>query len=181
MLDLNLIAASGDSSRTRKSNKLKQKRILELSNSPVESSGSFDSSSIVNADGYGDEESCSNGDVFAFNFSVLSNEISFKKTVDCDDNDDDDDSGDGTIQLFPVACGIKNVGGESRSSSTMQMQRSGLGECWDQGSQPELGIVAQQKPVKKSRRGPRSRSSQYRGVTFYRRTGRWESHIWLVI
>ncbi|KAG0527789.1 hypothetical protein BDA96_06G263600 [Sorghum bicolor] len=31
---------------------------------------------------------------------------------------------------------------------------------------------------KKSRRGPRSRSSQYRGVTFYRRTGRWESHIW---
>ncbi|KAJ1688528.1 hypothetical protein LUZ63_019918 [Rhynchospora breviuscula] len=31
---------------------------------------------------------------------------------------------------------------------------------------------------KKTRRGPRSRSSQYRGVTFYRRTGRWESHIW---
>ncbi|OEL36002.1 Floral homeotic protein APETALA 2 [Dichanthelium oligosanthes] len=30
---------------------------------------------------------------------------------------------------------------------------------------------------RKSRRGPRSRSSQYRGVTFYRRTGRWESHI----
>ncbi|KAI7730959.1 hypothetical protein M8C21_005765 [Ambrosia artemisiifolia] len=43
--------------------------------------------------------------------------------------------------------------------------------------------VQQQKPNvqpvgKKSRRGPRSRSSQYRGVTFYRRTGRWESHIW---
>uniref|UniRef100_A0A8R7JVJ8 AP2/ERF domain-containing protein n=1 Tax=Triticum urartu TaxID=4572 RepID=A0A8R7JVJ8_TRIUA len=38
---------------------------------------------------------------------------------------------------------------------------------------------AAQPPVaKKSRRGPRSRSSQYRGVTFYRRTGRWESHIW---
>ncbi|XP_010516049.1 PREDICTED: AP2-like ethylene-responsive transcription factor SMZ [Camelina sativa] len=35
-----------------------------------------------------------------------------------------------------------------------------------------------QKVLKKSRRGPRSRSSQYRGVTFYRRTGRWESHIW---
>ncbi|QCE05544.1 AP2-like factor [Vigna unguiculata] len=32
--------------------------------------------------------------------------------------------------------------------------------------------------VRKNRRGPRSRSSQYRGVTFYRRTGRWESHIW---
>ncbi|PHT83251.1 Floral homeotic protein APETALA 2 [Capsicum annuum] len=38
--------------------------------------------------------------------------------------------------------------------------------------------VSQQQPIKKSRRGPRSRSSQYRGVTFYRRTGRWESHIW---
>lgn len=36
----------------------------------------------------------------------------------------------------------------------------------------------QVQPMKKSRRGPRSRSSQYRGVTFYRRTGRWESHIW---
>ncbi|XP_022006552.1 ethylene-responsive transcription factor RAP2-7 isoform X3 [Helianthus annuus] len=32
--------------------------------------------------------------------------------------------------------------------------------------------------VKKGRRGPPSKSSPYRGVTFYRRTGRWESHIW---
>ncbi|XP_073290250.1 APETALA2-like protein 3 isoform X2 [Primulina huaijiensis] len=36
----------------------------------------------------------------------------------------------------------------------------------------------QRRQVKKSRRGPRPRSSQYCGVTFYRRTGRWESHIW---
>ncbi|KAH7415952.1 hypothetical protein KP509_14G068200 [Ceratopteris richardii] len=39
-------------------------------------------------------------------------------------------------------------------------------------------IVSGIQPAKKSRRGPRSRSSIYRGVTFYRRTGRWESHIW---
>ncbi|KAK4346470.1 hypothetical protein RND71_032809 [Anisodus tanguticus] len=39
-------------------------------------------------------------------------------------------------------------------------------------------IDVDQQPIKKTRRGPRSRSSQYRGVTFYRRTGRWESHIW---
>ncbi|KAJ1292981.1 hypothetical protein BS78_01G032800 [Paspalum vaginatum] len=44
-------------------------------------------------------------------------------------------------------------------------------------------LLVAQRPVaaaaaKKTRRGPRSRSSQYRGVTFYRRTGRWESHIW---
>ncbi|XP_073276600.1 APETALA2-like protein 3 isoform X2 [Primulina huaijiensis] len=48
---------------------------------------------------------------------------------------------------------------------------------------PELAgqrVITQQprRQVKKSRRGPRPRSSQYRGVTFYRRTGRWESHIW---
>nr|WAK85956.1 transcription factor AP16 [Nothapodytes nimmoniana] len=36
----------------------------------------------------------------------------------------------------------------------------------------------QQQKVKKSRRGPKSRTSQYKGVTFYRRTSRWESHIW---
>ncbi|XP_009367357.2 floral homeotic protein APETALA 2-like isoform X3 [Pyrus x bretschneideri] len=45
------------------------------------------------------------------------------------------------------------------------------------GNQPPAGEASHQ-PMKKSRRGPRSRSSQYRGVTFYRRTGRWESHIW---
>ncbi|XP_020246610.1 AP2-like ethylene-responsive transcription factor SMZ [Asparagus officinalis] len=38
--------------------------------------------------------------------------------------------------------------------------------------------LRQQQAMKRSRHGPRSRSSQYRGVTFYRRTGRWESHIW---
>ncbi|KAJ1378295.1 DNA-binding domain superfamily [Sesbania bispinosa] len=39
-------------------------------------------------------------------------------------------------------------------------------------------LQQKQPQVRKSRRGPRSRSSHYRGVTFYRRTGRWESHIW---
>ncbi|CAM8889121.1 unnamed protein product [Rhodiola kirilowii] len=51
----------------------------------------------------------------------------------------------------------------------------------ESAEQSEMRISQPQKqmPVKtKSRRGPRSRSSQYRGVTFYRRTGRWESHIW---
>ncbi|XP_073142175.1 AP2-like ethylene-responsive transcription factor TOE3 isoform X2 [Henckelia pumila] len=46
----------------------------------------------------------------------------------------------------------------------------------ESASGKDTAEVAQ--PFKKSRRGPRSRSSQYRGVTFYRRTGRWESHIW---
>lgn len=53
----------------------------------------------------------------------------------------------------------------------------------DSGSpgKPPAAVEAAHQPMKKSRRGPRSRSSQYRGVTFYRRTGRWESHIWSVI
>ncbi|KAJ6802889.1 floral homeotic protein APETALA 2 [Iris pallida] len=42
----------------------------------------------------------------------------------------------------------------------------------------EAAAAAPSPAAKKIRRGPRSRSSQYRGVTFYRRTGRWESHIW---
>ncbi|KAK3221894.1 hypothetical protein Dsin_008919 [Dipteronia sinensis] len=47
------------------------------------------------------------------------------------------------------------------------------------GSGKSVEAAAAASPaIKKSRRGPRSRSSQYRGVTFYRRTGRWESHIW---
>ena len=41
--------------------------------------------------------------------------------------------------------------------------------------QPEL-----RPKVKQSQRGPKLRSSRCRGVTFYRRTGRWESHIWCV-
>ncbi|XP_074590290.1 AP2-like ethylene-responsive transcription factor TOE3 isoform X2 [Curcuma longa] len=47
-------------------------------------------------------------------------------------------------------------------------------------SEPVVVCRAAEEPqaMKKNRRGPRSRSSQFRGVTFYRRTGRWESHIW---
>jgi AP2-like factor (euAP2 lineage) len=50
-------------------------------------------------------------------------------------------------------------------------------ETLGSGKSVEVSTSSSQ-PMKKSRRGPRSRSSQYRGVTFYRRTGRWESHIW---
>jgi AP2-like factor, euAP2 lineage len=49
---------------------------------------------------------------------------------------------------------------------------------WPRGAAAVPGPAPAPSPGKKSRRGPQSRSSQYRGVTFYRRTGRWESHIW---
>ncbi|RRT54608.1 hypothetical protein B296_00043202 [Ensete ventricosum] len=44
---------------------------------------------------------------------------------------------------------------------------------WQSSEPVEAGLATEAPPpLKKSRRGPRSRSSQYRGVTFYRRTGR---------
>lgn len=63
---------------------------------------------------------------------------------------------DKTIQLFPVKS--EAVGDNDKQASALLPRRQ----------------------VKKTRRGPRPRSSHYRGVTFYRRIGRWESHIWLV-
>lgn len=75
-----------------------------------------------------------------------------------------------TRELFPQSKGM-GFGQDSSSSSSSAAADLGLRSCDFGGNQ--------QKQVKRSRRGPRSRSSQYRGVTFYRRTGRWESHIWL--
>ena len=72
-----------------------------------------------------------------------------------------------TRTLFPVSA---DRGGRVSESMTQMMNFD------DQNGHSIL--QQKQPPVRKSRRGPRSRSSQYRGVTFYRRTGRWESHIW---
>ncbi|XP_052206070.1 APETALA2-like protein 1 isoform X2 [Diospyros lotus] len=87
-----------------------------------------------------------------------------------------------TRQLFP-ADDAEEIGAGSPPSATSLLRRqwSKLNLSFpDPGGGGELRAFQQQKQqqVKKSRRGPRSRSSQYRGVTFYRRTGRWESHIW---
>ncbi|XP_068473259.1 AP2-like ethylene-responsive transcription factor TOE3 isoform X1 [Phaseolus vulgaris] len=125
-----------------------------LSVAQMESSGSF-SSSVVNA--ADTDDSCSYGDTVAYNFAILNNSASFSAG----------ESSVRTIQLFPAT-------------------DSGVSPAWldvsskvDQhGVAAEQMITPRQPQVKKSRRGPRSRSSQYRGVTFYRRTGRWESHIW---
>ncbi|KAK8606861.1 hypothetical protein V6N13_052615 [Hibiscus sabdariffa] len=78
-----------------------------------------------------------------------------------------------TRQFFPL-----DQDQETGSSSGFpQAHWVGVRFCQSEPLAPERSGEASQ-PMKKSRRGPRSRSSQYRGVTFYRRTGRWESHIW---
>ncbi|KAJ0239088.1 AP2-like ethylene-responsive transcription factor TOE3 [Hirschfeldia incana] len=81
-----------------------------------------------------------------------------------------------TRNFFPSQIMEQEVTGISGSGFTRN-------QCLDRSdpsgsSRPENLELEITPPVKKSRRGPRSRSSQYRGVTFYRRTGRWESHIW---
>ncbi|KAK1419608.1 hypothetical protein QVD17_28822 [Tagetes erecta] len=91
-----------------------------------------------------------------------------------------------TRQFFPVEIDLE-LG--SRTISCSSLSTSVFGSHWLNLKVPEPAQAVQNMPVpvpvtvpvqqaKKSRRGPRSRSSQYRGVTFYRRTGRWESHIW---
>uniref|UniRef100_A0A0E0AHF0 AP2/ERF domain-containing protein n=1 Tax=Oryza glumipatula TaxID=40148 RepID=A0A0E0AHF0_9ORYZ len=87
-----------------------------------------------------------------------------------------------TRQLFPSPSAVVALAGDGSSTPPPTMPTpAAAGEGpWPRRA-ADLGVAqSQRSPVggKKSRRGPRSRSSQYRGVTFYRRTGRWESHIW---
>ncbi|KAG8100240.1 hypothetical protein GUJ93_ZPchr0013g37836 [Zizania palustris] len=85
-----------------------------------------------------------------------------------------------TRQLFPSPAAAVAAAVAADGSSPPPQAGEG---SWPRRA-ADLGVSqGQRSPVgaaggKKSRRGPRSRSSQYRGVTFYRRTGRWESHIW---
>lgn len=78
---------------------------------------------------------------------------------------------------------VASSGGNGTSSCSSSFPRAhwvGVKFCQSEtlGSGKSMEVSSSAQPMKKSRRGPRSRSSQYRGVTFYRRTGRWESHIW---
>ncbi|RDX64421.1 Ethylene-responsive transcription factor RAP2-7, partial [Mucuna pruriens] len=160
MLDLNLNA---DSSQNDDSPVL-------LDKFPEASSGTSNSS-VVNVEGSSNEDSCSTraGDVFTFNFGILKVEGA-----------NDVVAAASTKELFPVSA--ENWQGQS-STSSFQAKKSLMDLSLDhQNGEVKVVQVQQQQQqqpqVKKSRRGPRSRSSQYRGVTFYRRTGRWESHIW---
>ncbi|XP_039774273.1 APETALA2-like protein 5 isoform X3 [Panicum virgatum] len=97
--------------------------------------------------------------------------------VDIPDDADDDSAADAVVtrQFFPApapAAAAGPRGGWLRLSAAAPPPAAAAN-----GATP-AGPAGASAASKKSRRGPRSRSSQYRGVTFYRRTGRWESHIW---
>ncbi|KAJ4704826.1 AP2-like ethylene-responsive transcription factor [Melia azedarach] len=89
-----------------------------------------------------------------------------------------------TIQFFPINT---ETGNNGRGGCLVSQRNEGLDlnlncmaaeDCGPANQKIEPQIQQYRPPVKKNRRGPRTTSSQYRGVTFYRRTGRWESHIW---
>ncbi|CAH1441952.1 unnamed protein product [Lactuca virosa] len=169
MLDLNLSIYQTDLmlSEYMEEDSGRNKQILELS------VGTSNSSVVSNA---GDEEhshshshshSCSN---LTYGFEIL------KQNNLEEFQEHRSDHMVVTKQLFPA------MGGGGGGVGFIQQH-------WlDNGDDDRLFMLRQQQQqqqhqqhiqqVKKSRRGPRSRSSQYRGVTFYRRTGRWESHIW---
>ncbi|XP_021714342.1 floral homeotic protein APETALA 2-like [Chenopodium quinoa] len=125
-----------------------------------------------------------------FGFSFITNK---NNSTNNDDEDEDNSSYSGdppvTRQFFPVEIDVsgEDVAGSSAGSFPKPAHWDGtkLYPTSDTMAAATLmGPTAVAKPtelaqpMKKSRRGPRSRSSQYRGVTYYRRTGRWESHIW---
>lgn len=158
MFDLNLSAveAIGDRGVVAASEK-----VLELSGTS--------NSSVVNAETSStagdDEYSCSDG----YAFEILRREEDGKEYGESENR-----GGFETKELFPLS------GGEAVLFNQQQQQQwLDLSANYGIVADPRIMILPPQRPqVKKSRRGPRSRSSQYRGVTFYRRTGRWESHIW---
>ncbi|PIA38702.1 hypothetical protein AQUCO_02700133v1 [Aquilegia coerulea] len=145
-------------------------------------------------------------DVFAIEFDILKKEDFSREieTIVVDDEEEEDrnrnrnrnrnlilQSDFVTKQFFPMTC-VDELD-LSLPVATMKAALSrtqSMDLCFTRsnvvGDLSEIRVLEQQQqqqqqqkpPVKKSRRGPRSRSSQYRGVTFYRRTGRWESHIW---
>ncbi|KAL6521626.1 AP-2 complex subunit beta [Orobanche gracilis] len=95
-----------------------------------------------------------------------------------------------TRQFFPLDGQDEIVGGDGRPPPNFPRAHwVGVKFCQSEthdgrgsaalGKSGMMALADVPQPLKKSRRGPRSRSSQYRGVTFYRRTGRWESHIWI--
>ncbi|KAG7642398.1 DNA-binding domain superfamily [Arabidopsis suecica] len=171
MLDLNLDADSPESTQYGGDSYLDRQTSDNSAGNRVEESGTS-TSSVINADG--DEDSCSTR-AFTLSFDILK--------VGSSSGGDESPAASASVtkEFFPVSgdCGhLRDVEGSSSSRNWIDLSfdRIGDGETKLVTPVPTPAPVPAQ--VKKSRRGPRSRSSQYRGVTFYRRTGRWESHIW---
>lgn len=194
MLDLNLEMISSDSSCDDGKNKIAVEEQEEEGAAKVrETSGNYDmeedsgtsNSTIVasaeEASGNAVEENSSNTTSSSSIFDIMKEKEKVSKDGFRAGDPPPSPPGLITRQLFPVG----GAGEHGREAADLGLglparpQWLNLSFGDPAGGQAEFRIL-QQKQQRKSRRGPRSRSSQYRGVTFYRRTGRWESHIWCV-
>ncbi|XP_010929883.1 APETALA2-like protein 3 isoform X2 [Elaeis guineensis] len=190
VLDLN-VASPGESSSSGE-----EKVLMEEGSGgwPMEESGNSNSS-VLNVDACSnacDDDFCSTPfaahDVGGgFNFGILKSCLAADGEEELEEDLEEEDgasveAGFVTRQLFPPVVAVQESVQPSVmvSSSAPAMPRGmelSFLQCNTAGS-TEAKALQQKQQAKKTRRGPRSRSSQYRGVTFYRRTGRWESHIW---
>ncbi|XVF68634.1 hypothetical protein PTKIN_Ptkin11bG0017100 [Pterospermum kingtungense] len=171
MLDLNLNVASTESAQDSNSVAPFTSELNEGSGNQMDESGTSNSS-VVNDD----DESCSTraiGDAFTLSFDIL--KVGSGGGSECQN----------AAAAVPVATKelflANGVGDGQSSGNSNNNNNKWMDLSFERKEAGDLQVTQQQQPsqtVKKSRRGPRSRSSQYRGVTFYRRTGRWESHIW---
>ncbi|PKA62862.1 Floral homeotic protein APETALA 2 [Apostasia shenzhenica] len=180
VLDLN-VASGGESSSTP------ERLLHERSEDGRMADSGTSNSSVLNAEEYSsiaDEGSCSTRP--AFRFGILKDAGGGEEVEMAEDEEVGyvADAALVTRQLFPqqAQVALDKSAAEEATASLPRHQWANLSFCRTDPEATEdfhlLRPLQQQPQVKKSRRGPRSRSSQYRGVTFYRRTGRWESHIW---
>nr|QKD77228.1 TOE1 transcription factor [Artemisia annua] len=132
----------------------------------MEDNGGTSNSSVVNMEtlsSAGEEHGsypCSN---FVYSFDILKN-----------NNLDGKPDTVSTNQLFPTSGLVQGHMLDNGRGGRVYNRLYVLQQEHQQQQQKQQHM----QQMRKSRRGPRSKSSQYRGVTFYRRTGRWESHIW---
>lgn len=162
MFDLNLTVDSNADDNLDANNCDGWSGETSAANGEGESSSSYDDTCSIRA------SSGSGG--FAFNFDASNNS---------DQGLTSSESGLVTRDLFPVSRPDELDRGWRRDEAAAPTADHGrLHYNLPRAAVQQEVQQVQAVQARKSRRGPRSRSSQYRGVTFYRRTGRWESHIW---
>ncbi|CAL9222316.1 unnamed protein product [Arabidopsis halleri] len=160
MLDLNLDVDSAESTQNeRDSITVKGVSLNQLDESVTSNSSAVNAEASSCIDG--EDELCSTRTV-KFQFEIRKG----------GEEDDDERSAVMTKEFFPVAKGMDFMDSSaqsSRSTVDISFQRGKQGgDFIGSGSGGDASRVMQP---------PSQPSSQYRGVTFYRRTGRWESHI----
>ncbi|KAL9426444.1 hypothetical protein AB3S75_033262 [Citrus x aurantiifolia] len=166
MLDLNLSVYSGEYSNSMNR----------------ESSGSFHSSVVTSGGDCCSPASSSGGYIFSIlkdsnnNSGSNQNDHHIQHHYKNDNVLTQGGGGSSGIPFIPLI--INTEGEEEEEGNNNNDDERDRVASLSQQQEVQIQQHSHSRQMKKTRRGPRSKSSQYRGVTFYRRTGRWESHIW---